>query len=120
MAFERFTQIGRGYKPKVSITKSGQIGFNQGAVKHFNLSNFEFAILYFDKDNHRIGIELTNDDSEAGVCKLRKRASGADISARSFFGYYGIDYTDSNRYDAKWDESEEKIIVTMESSFQLK
>ena len=113
MAFERFTQIGRGYKPKVSITKSGQIGFNQGAVKHFNLNDYEYAVLFYDKDNRRIGIGLTNDNSEAGICKLRKRASGADISARSFFGYYGIDYADSNRYDASWDEDDNMVIVTL-------
>ena len=113
MAFERFTQIGRGYKPKVSITKSGQIGFNQGAFKHFELDDYQYAVLYYDKDNLRIGIGLTNDHSEAGACKIRKRASGADISARSFFSFYGIDYTESHRYDAVWEEDEGKIIVRL-------
>ena len=113
MAFERFTNIGRGYKPKVSITKSGQIGFNQGAFKHFNLKHYEYAVLYYDNVSSRIGIGLTNDNDEPGACKLRKRASGADISARSFFGYYGIDYADSKRYDAVWQEDEGKIIVNV-------
>ena len=113
MSFEKFTQVGRGYKPKVSITRSGLIGFNQGAFKHFKLDQFEWAILYYDNDNHRIGIELTNDADEDGVCKLRKRASGADVSARSFFDYYGINYDKSNRYDAAWDEIEDKLVVCL-------
>ena len=114
MSFEKFTQVGRGYKPKVSITRSGLIGFNQGAVKHFELDQFDWAILYYDNDNNRIGIELTNDATEDGVCKLRKRTSGADVSARSFFEYYRIDYDKTSRYDAKRDDIENKIIVKMD------
>lgn len=111
MAFERFTQTGRGYKPKASITKSGLIGFNQGAVKHFKLNDYECAVLFYDKDNRCIGIRLTNDENEDGVCRLRKRASGADVSAKSFFDYYKINYEETNRYDATWDDSEDKIVV---------
>ena len=113
MSFERFTQVGRGYKPKVSITRSGLIGFNQGAVKHFELGNYDWAILYYDKDNDRIGIGLTNDENEEGVCKLRKRSSGADVSARSFFDYYGIEYNQTNKYDAEWDENEGMLVVCL-------
>ena len=114
MSFERFTQVGRGYKSKVSITRSGLLGFNQGAVKHFRLDHYDWAILYYDKDGGRIGIGLTNNENEDGVCKLRKRASGADVSARSFFEYYRISYDKTNRYDAMWDDTEDKIIVKIE------
>lgn len=114
MSFERFTQVGRGYKPKVSVTKSGLLGFNQGAVKHFRLDHYDWAVLYYDKDSGRIGIELTNNENEDGVCKLRKRAAGADISARSFFEYYRINYELTNRYDAIWNEGENKIIVELD------
>ena len=113
MSFERFTRVGRGYKPKVSITRSGLLGFNQGAVKHFELDKYDWAILYYDKDGGRIGIELTNDENEEGVCKLRKRTSGADVSARSFFEFYRISYDKTNRYDATWDDNEDKIIVSL-------
>lgn len=113
MPFERFTQTGRGYKPKISITKSGLIGFNQGAVRHFKLTNYEYAVLYYDRDESRIGIGLTNDKNETGICKLRKRASGADVSAKSFLDYYDISYEESKRYDVMWDDYERKIIVSL-------
>ena len=113
MSFERFTRVGRGYKSKVSTTKSGLLGFNQGAVKHFKLDQYDWAILYYDKHDGRIGIGLTNDANEEGVCKLRKRASGADVSARSFFDYYGINYDKTNRYDAVLDENEDKLVVCL-------
>ena len=113
MPFEKFTHVGRGYKPKVSVTRSGLLGFNQGAVKHFRLEHYDWAILYYDKDNDCIGIGLANDADEEGACKLRKRNSGADVSARSFFDYYGINYEKTNRYDATWDDNEKMIIVSL-------
>ena len=114
MSFERFTRVGRGYKAKVSITRSGLLGFNQGAVKHFELDKYDWAILYYDKDGGRIGIELTNDENEEGVCKLRKRTSGADVSARSFFEYYRINYEKTSRHDAEWNDTENKIIMKVD------
>ena len=111
MPFEKFTKSGRSYKPKASITSSGLIGFNNGSVKRFDLNNYKYCILYYDKEGRRIGIALTNDENEEGVCKLRNRASGADVSARAFFDFYKIDYSETCRYDATWDDLEEKIIV---------
>jgi len=111
MSFERFTKSGRSYKPKVSITSSGLIGFNNGAVKRFDLNNYKYSVLYYDKEGKRIGISLTNDENEEGICKLRNRASGADISARAFFDFYEIDYSETRRYDAIWDDVEKKIII---------
>ena len=111
MQFERFTEIGRGYAPKVSITRSGLIGLNQGAVRRFRIEDYEYAVLYFNRADEQIGIGLTNDENEQGACKIRKRTSGADVSAKAFFDFYGIDYESTNRYDARWDDDEEKIIV---------
>lgn len=113
MSFEKFTHVGRGYKPKVSVTRSGLLGFNQGAVKHFELEKYDWAILYYDKDSARIGIGLTNNENEDGICKLRKRAAGADVSARSFFDYFEINYDETNRYDATWDDNEKMIVVSL-------
>lgn len=93
MPFEKFTKTrGRGYFPKVSIWSKGQIGFNQGAVDKFNLSNFEYAILFYDKENQKIGIKFTN-EKEEGVVKVVKRpGSGMSFSAKAFLDFYGIDY----------------------------
>ena len=113
MSFEKFTHVGRVYKPKVSVTRSGLLGFNQGAVKHFELEKYDWAILYYDKDGARIGIGLTNNENEDGICKLRKRAAGADVSARSFFDYYGIKYVQTKKYDAEWDEEEGMLVVSL-------
>lgn len=114
MSFEKFTDVGRSYKPKISITKSGLISFNKGSVNRFKLDDYEYAILYYDKEDSRIGVELTNDKNGEGACKLRKRSSGADISAKSFFDYFAIDYKETKRYNAEWNDKNDMIIACIE------
>lgn len=112
-SFVRFTKVGRAYKPKVSITQSGLIGFNSGAVHKFHINDYKFAILYYSSSENCIGIQLTNNENDEGVCKIRIRTSGADISARAFFEYFDIDHSITNRYDAFLDDKQNMIIVTI-------
>lgn len=114
MAFERFTQTGQRFKPKVSIWgKGGQIGFNQGAVNRYGLGNYRHAILFYDRENNRIGIKFTNDEKEEGVLKFKPRATGAVIAGKAFMDYYGIDYTKTKNYDVVFDEENELYIVNL-------
>ena len=113
MVFERFTQAGRGYRPKVSVTRTGLIGLNQGSVKRFKLQDYNYVVLYYDREGQRIGIQPTNDENEEGIRKLRKRVSGADVSAKAFFDYYDIDYNTTKRYNALWDDDNNMIIVRL-------
>jgi len=112
MPFERFTETGKSYRPKISIRSNGQIGFNLGAIKKFALNKYKYAVLFFDRENIKIGIKLTNSE-EDGISKLQVRKSNAAISAKAFFDYYSIDYSKSKRYDAVWDEKEQMIIASI-------
>lgn len=112
MPFERFTETGKSYRPRISIRANGQIGFSFGAIKKFSLAKYKFVVLFFDKENSKIGIKLTNSE-EDGICKLQVRQLNAAISAKAFFDYYSIDYTKTKRYDAVWDEKEQMIIVSI-------
>lgn len=113
MAFERFTKTGKSFVPKLSIRRTGQLGFNQGAVDEFKMANFEYMVLFFDSDNNKIGVKLTN-DVESGACKLRVRDGNASISAKAFLDCYGINYTESSRYLLKWDEEAKLLVAEME------
>lgn len=112
MAFERFTRTGKSYKPKISIRSNGQMGFNQGAIKKFELGNFQYVILFFDNVNQRIGFKLTNEEEE-GICKLKVRKSNASVSAKAFLDYYSIDYSKTRRLEAMQDEKEEMIVISL-------
>jgi len=113
MAFERFIQTGKSYKPKISIRANGQIGLNQGSIEKFKLNKYKYAVLFFDRETKRIGIKPTNTEEE-GICKLQIRKSNAAISGKAFLDYYSIDYSKTKRYEAVWDEKEKMIICVIE------
>ena len=115
MAFERFTRTGsRGYKPKASIWSRGQIGFNQGSVKTFDLEKYKYAILFYDREQRIIGVRFTDDENEKCITKLIIRPNGASISARAFLNYYNIDYTKTTKCDITYDEKEHIFVLTPE------
>ncbi len=109
MGWEKFTQVGKSYKPKISIRSNGQLGFNFGSIEKFSLSKYSYAVLFFDPDTKRIGIRLTQNKAEDGVCKLQVRSTNGTISAKSFLDYYSIDYEKTKRFDAVWDPECEMI-----------
>lgn len=101
MTFEKFTRPGsRIGDPKAAIWSSGQIAFNQGSMDEFNLSKYNYAILYYDRDSKRIGVEFTNDERAEGAHKLvgRKSSSGTSISAIAFLKNYKIDFGETIQY----------------------
>jgi len=113
MAFERFTAGGRSFRPRVSIRKNGQIGLSQGAVQQFKLSDFPYVVLFYDKDQELIGIKPTRDPEEPGAYKLNHKGSSATISGLAFLDYFGIDYSRSQRYEARWDEEHQMVVVDL-------
>lgn len=114
MAFERFTQTGQRFKPKISIWgKGGQIGFNQGAINRYNLGSYQYAILFFDRENNKIGIKFTNDNKEEGVIKFKIRATGGVIAGKAFMDCYGIDYSKTKNFDMIFDEENGLYVINL-------
>ncbi|NDY74569.1 hypothetical protein DO021_22145 [Desulfobacter hydrogenophilus] len=115
MAFEKFTKTGtRPGVPKISIWTRGQIGFNNTAMLKHKVSDFKYSILFFDKDRNRIGIELTNDGKQDGVCKLiHRKGGGVSFSARAFLNTYKIDYSETKQYNFEYDEENKMFIVDL-------
>jgi hypothetical protein len=115
MAFVKFTQTGQRFKPKISIWEGGQIGFTQGAIKRFNLDNFNFAILFYDSDSKKIGIKFTNDNNEEGVIKFNHRKTGGVISGKAFLDFYGIDYSKTiKNLDLGFENENELYVINLE------
>lgn len=114
MAWEKYTKTGRGFKPKVSIWKRGQIGFNRGFVEKFDLQNYKFAILFFDRENWRIGVQFTNDNKEEGITKLKVRKTGAAISASGFLEYYNVQHDKTIKCDIEYDKKGKIFIIQLD------
>ena len=115
MAWEKFTMTRRSFNPRISIRGKSQIGFNTAAIEDFKLKDYKFAVLYYDKENKRIGVKLTKD--EEGVRKLRvKEAAGASLPARTFIEYYKLGSFSGQRFNAEWDKQEKMIVATLTES----
>lgn len=113
MAFEKFTQTGRGFKPKVSIWKRGQVGFNQGAIRVLDVARNGYIIFYYDPDTKRIGMEVTNDSKAEGANKIKVRTTGASVGAKAFLDYYQIDYEKTKSYELLSDEGSNLYVVDL-------
>ena len=119
MGLKRFTEkkyrSGKIGEPMVSVLKSGQISFNTPAMRQFNLFEFDYAVLFFDKDMRTVGIMLTNDDGEDGAYNLIKpKAGGYAVSAKKFLNFNDIIYSKSKIYPVEYDENEKMYIFQID------
>lgn len=113
MAFEKYTQTGRGYKPKISIWGKGQIGFNQGAKLAYELEKYQFVEFYYDKENKKIGLKFTQEAGD-GAKNLKLRGTGASASAKAFLDYYGILYEGKTKtYDVIYDNENQLYVIDL-------
>jgi hypothetical protein len=115
MAFERFTKThGKESTPKVTIWRRGQIAISQGGVDKFDVKQFEFAVLFYDRETKKIGIKLTNDSNEDGAIKINKKMrSGVSISGKSFLTYYEIDFSKTIKYDVNDDKENQLLVINI-------
>ena len=116
MAFERFTKLGRVYTPVAAIWSRGQISFNQGAVQKYNIGDYKYAVLFFDRESARIGIKFTNDEGESGAIALTKGRTGATLSVKAFLEYYDIPYERTRKYAVTYDSSDNLYIINLHQS----
>ena len=112
MGFEKFTQTGRSFTPKVSIWSRGQIGFNNGAVKRFKLEKFKYVVFFYDKETNRIGIRPI-DTVEDGAVKLNQKATGATVGAKAFLDFYDIDYEETRQYSVQEDKGNDLLVIDL-------
>jgi hypothetical protein len=120
--FEKFACPGGSYAPKISVRSNGALGFSQGALRRFGLWDGDWFIqLYFDRVNRVIGIEPTNAEGPGRARLTKKIIDGKDgrqsvnafLSAKSFFDFYVIDYSETQSYLAAWDDEQKMIIVNL-------
>lgn len=113
--FERFTDGGKSFVPKISIRKRGQIGFNGGAYKKFGLDNKEYAILFMSKDHKQVAIRFTNDQTEDGLIKLIKKHGNCFVSGKTFLDFHEIDYDNlaKKSFPAEWYPNEQVAVINI-------
>lgn len=101
--FEKFVETDASFSAKVTIRqRTGQLGFNSGAVNRFKLEQREFAILYFDPSRRVVGLEFV-DTKQPGAIRISRKPSNTYIKAKNFFDKYGIEYSESRRFELQHD-----------------
>lgn len=118
MGFEKFTLKGRGFKPQVSIWSRGQISFNRGAINRYNIDQYKYGILYFDKEEKLIGIQLTNNENESGLQQISNRKSSSLIPAKGFLEHYNVDFNETRKYNLQKGEGESFLVIDLKEQEQ--
>lgn len=118
MPFERFTEVGRVFRPRASLRSNGQIGFNHGCVKRFEMNKFSHAVLFYDADTKRIGVKLTNDKDEAGASTLITRNGNGTLSGRAFLEFYHLTPKRTTQYDIEPDNASRLLVIDVARSVE--
>ena len=100
--FEKFSDPESPYEAKISIRRTGQFGFNAGAVNKYKLSECPFVVLYYDVQQRVIGIELKHEKCESAL-ELNMAPSNVFISAKNFCDRFGLNYSGASRFPLKKD-----------------
>lgn len=89
-AWKRFTSKNTVNEPKASIWKSSlSIGLNAECIRRFDLGQYEYAVLWYNKEKGMIGIQLT-EESGGGAYKFIEHQSAVSISAKAFIRRYEL------------------------------
>lgn len=114
--FLRFEHARKGFSPKASISTSGKLSLNEGAVRLWNLEKFKFVSLLYDSETKRIGLEFLEDKTMGSIFKLQfRKNAGVFINCISFLNYFNIPFSDSTAsYDVQ-EEKENFLVVDLNS-----
>src|SRR5438477_3764634 len=77
---------------RITITKSGGIGFPTKFYNDNKIKDYKYVVLYYDHDQKALGIYFTNDEAEKNKFSIIHSHSGygGSIVPRSFFKTYDI------------------------------
>ncbi len=116
MAFEKYIKNRRLGRPTASLWLRGQIGFNCAAVQQFHLADYQHAILLFEQETQRIGLDFTHETSTPGTIALTCGKTGACVSAKLFLQYHHIDYRETRKYPIDFDDAVGLYIIDLKES----
>jgi hypothetical protein len=119
MGYEIFTRkVIRAGSPTVAISKSGKIALNKSSTVTLERNAVEFVLLLWDKDRRKIGIRpITKKDARAYRLKYGPKNNGAYFSAKTFFDYIGVDYSETRSFPAVWAEDESLLEAEVPTEF---
>lgn len=120
MGFEKFDEAGSGRgrpagaDPTISLRKSGSIGVNQAALDEY-FDDEDGAVMYFDEDADRVGIEpVADNDADDAAYTVSKTDSGGTIAAQAFLERYDLLPDVTTQYAPAWDDDETLVTIDLD------
>ena len=107
--FVKFTDPDSSFAARITVRQTGQLGFNAGAINRYKINDFAFCVLFFDEEQKVIGLQLVNEQTE-GAIEIKKSESNTFVRGKSFCDRYGIDYSESHRFELKREEKENGLL----------
>lgn len=116
MSFEKFEGGGRGRSssgPMISLRKSGSIGINGAAMaEHFE--DVEAAVMYYDGDENRVGIERVDDADADGAYTISRTNDTGSITPSAFLTQYDLVPEVTTQYEPEVLEEAGTELVTID------
>lgn len=118
----KFEENRQRFDDRITITKSGGIGFPKKFSQDHGIKTFGYVLLFYDPNKLAIGVAFTNND-EKGKLKIShsKDSYGSNVNARTFFFVNNIDFkTYSGKYIWKKDifQDKELFVITLVQSVE--
>ena len=93
MVWLKFTNVNKRREERLTVTRSGALGFPSQFYIDNSVQDYKYVVLYFDKDQMKIGVKFSSDDNEKDKISIihSKTGNGGYIQARNFFKSYKLD-----------------------------
>lgn len=120
MAFVKFTEVGKSFMARVSISPRGMLNMTDGARRKYEVDKYDHCVLYYDAEEQVIGMEMTQDEHAEGAIKIRKRETGADLGIKSFLDYFDIVPAKTSMYEIEQGQAPNWINIKLKTARERK
>lgn len=106
MIWIKFTNVNKRREERLTVTRSGAMGFPSQFYLDNSVRDYKYTVLYFDQDQMKVALQFSNDDNEKDKISIihSKTGNGGYIQARNFFKSYKLD---PGIYVGRYDYSKE-------------
>lgn len=111
--FKKFENTNARLEDRITLTRSGSIGFPTKFYQDNGIKEFRYVILFFDELKQAVGLQFANNQEEKNKFSIihNKFGHGGAIVVRSFLKTYNID---PGEYYGRYSWSKENLPDTGE------
>lgn len=117
MSFEKFDGGGRGRSssgPMISLRKSGSIGINGAAMAEY-FEDAEAAVMYYDEEEDRVGLERVDDPDVDGAYTISRTNDTGSVTPSAFLSRYDLVPEITTQFEPELYETDDGIeLVTID------